>query len=123
MTTLEALRGVLLADSGVTAQISTRLYPLTMPDASPMPSVVYSVVTMVPASHFTGYSIAYNRVQIDVYGKTYQSARDAWAAIEAVLRPLSQPELSAQLESERDIYEDDTQLFRVSCDVSVWRAQ
>lgn len=117
--TLETLRAVLMADAGVTAQIETRLSAGKLPQNVEFPAAVFSVVTAVPQLSFTGSTatrLQYNRVQVDVYAQTYLEARVAFDAIDVVISDLPY----AEKEDEREGYEDDTELHRLSGDYAVW---
>jgi hypothetical protein len=94
-----------------------RIYAAIARDAPETPFVVYSRTSAVHEMTLAGRSMTNTHFQIDCYDDSYSAvvavrdsvlaALDAWAA-----RPV--------LLSESDLFEDDTRLFRISIDVSVW---
>jgi len=82
------------------------------------PYIVWGRVTSVTNNAMEGASTLQNtRVQIDVYATSYATADATAAAIEAAI---SASGLTSVKLSEQDFYEDDTKLYRVSQDFSIW---
>lgn len=82
MATLEeGLVAHLMGDSGVTASISTRLYPLVVPQDVTLPAAAYQRISG-PREHAhdgpTGLARA--RIQFTFVGATYAEAKDAATA-------------------------------------------
>ena len=100
-------------DSGVTALISTRIYPNLAPEGVTHPYVTYQVVTGERLSTIAGVDDAKRkRIQINCHADTYASAKDLAAAVEAAL------EGDGYLAFERDFYDPDTQIHTVNVDWS-----
>lgn len=119
MSTLEFIRAQLMASAPVVAQISTRLSAGKLPPNSEFPAAVFTVVSAVPQLSFTGTvdtRLQYNRVQVSVFALTYLQARIAFDAIDAVISDLA----NADKESDRDLYEDETELHHIVGDFAVW---
>lgn len=114
----------LSADSAVTAVIGTdpvRVYPLTLPQDSLMPSAVQTIVSDVPTVSLDGYSNLRNtRVQLDVYAKTYDAGQDLADLVEDTLSFDNGPTISSRRVGRRDSYEDEPELHRVSLEFSLW---
>ena len=123
-TLLETLRTRLLADAPVAALVGTKVFPLVIPQGEQPPAVVLTVVSDVPATSLTGDPaelLREYRVQVDTYSKRYADAQQLAAAVGLVLGRLAEAELSANRESARDLYDDETQLYRVTADFFVWQ--
>lgn len=122
MTVLEAIRARLVADATVQSLVENRIYPQVIPQGSLMPAVVLSVIDERPINSLTGdpsTRLKRARLQVDCYAETYLEAHDVFDAVDNVISSLSDPELSAHRELSEDLYEDETQLYRVSSDFIV----
>ena len=130
MTVIEMLRIELLADPTILELIGSRIFPNELPQAIALPAVCCSVVSSVPEQSFDGSvssRLVNTRVQVDVYARAvsggptaYEGAHAAADAVLEVIGNLVRPELSAQLEVARDLFDNVTQYHRVSMDFSVW---
>lgn len=122
---LEAVRDVLAADASIIAQVSSRIYPLAMPQGAAQPSIVLTVVSEVPAVSFDGTAAlrAHEaRLQVDCYATTYIRAHQVADVVNTILGGLVGVDLSAvALNLGTDMYDDETSLYRVSMDFAVWR--
>jgi hypothetical protein len=116
----EDLVAALEADATVISQVSTRIYPNLRPPAPfVLPFVVYSVISQTVENALAESAqtrLKHTRVQFDVYGSSYISARAAATAVENVLANLPGPDLVGYKDSERDLYDNETGLHRVSTD-------
>lgn len=123
-STFEAVRAKLLADGTVAGLVVDRVYANVMTQGEPTPAVVCSLITEVPQNSLTGYPedrLVNALLQVDCYAERYKAAHELAAAVDAVLADLRGPELNAWLEVKRDLYDNETQLHRVSMDFSIWR--
>jgi hypothetical protein len=78
----EAIIQTLLNDGGVTALISTRIYPGVRLQGSALPAAVFNVISATPSYSDDGDDgIEENRVQIDCWGETYSSAKSVARAV------------------------------------------
>jgi hypothetical protein len=124
MTTLEAVRAELLADLTLQGLVGQRIYPLVMPQGSETPALVLTVISDIPENSFDGTAetrLREARVQIDSYAETYLQAHQLADAVLAIVGNLSRPDLSAVADDSRDLYDDETELHRVSADFAVFR--
>jgi hypothetical protein len=121
----EDLVAALEADATVIAQVSTRIYPNLRPPAPfVLPLVVYSVISQTVENALAESAqtrLKHTRVQVDVYGHSYISARSAATAVENVLANLPGPDFVGYKDSERDLYDNETGLHRVSTDYMLTR--
>lgn len=84
------LRTYLLAQSGVSTLIGTRMYPNTLPQGATLPAVVYHRISGTHVESLGGIKAAGTcRVQLDGYAATRLAADAVGDAIVAALRSLS----------------------------------
>lgn len=99
--------------------VSGRCYPLVNTSATIVkPYITYQVVSNVPTVSLTGPSGLENRrVQIDIWSDTYGASKALEIQVKAAMN--SAPFVNIPLLSQ-DFYEEETKLYRVSVDFSVW---
>ncbi len=130
MTIEEALYSYLKGYAGLAALVSTRIYPLILPQDSTFPAVTYQRISG-PRIHTMGNDpgLAYPRFQVSCWGKTYASAKAVAAQVIAALQNQRNTTWGGTggvmvqasiLESDRDLYEPDTQVYHVPVDVTIW---
>jgi hypothetical protein len=115
----EMIYAALIGDATLTSLIGTRAYPNKRPQTAAFPLLVYSVVSQVPENALAENAqtrLKRYRLQLDVYAKTYKQAHQVATAAENVVANLSSPDLAGWKDTERDIYDDESSLHRVSCD-------
>lgn len=115
------IRARLAADSTLSGLVSTRLYALKLPQEPTYPAVTYQRISGPRLSHLSGSSdFGTARLQIDSWGKPYLSVQSVAAAIRVSLHGyhgmLSTLRVAIQLDNERDEYDDDAEIYRVSQD-------
>lgn len=111
----------LTADANFTKLAGRRLYPGVLPQGSVLPAVVYNVIDDLPLNTLQGSGGLRNvHLQLDVYDKSYLKAQEVGKAANAVLGSLAVDGQSSLRVNGRDLYEDDTELYRVSQDYSLW---
>lgn len=85
---------------------------------TPAPYIVWQRVISSTNNSTTGASDVQNtRVQIDVFAKDYTTSNALATAIETAVAACGLPSVKL---SEQDFYEDDTKLYRISQDFSLW---
>ena len=113
---------LLSANAAVAARVATRIYPLIAPQTAAVPRIVYTNVDESHIRSLQGYTsgLIRDRVQVDCYAKTYAESEtmadevtDAFASLPAVT-------LSPSRVGRASLYEDETQLFRVTMDFLLW---
>jgi len=116
----EALRARLLAVAGVTALVSTRVYPVVMPQDPTFPCVTYQRLGEVRHLRM-GAPAPLNDVvfQVDAWAEGFQACKTLAAAIRTALDAVSwtagaETVQVAYLQTEEDGYEDAIPCFRVT---------
>ena len=129
-----ALRTYIIADTTVGGLIAIgtspeihRMYPGKMPQTPTMPLLVYQRVSGPREHDMDGAAgIANPRIQIDAWASTYTGAKALSTAvrkrIDGYSGDVGSPAVDvivAMLLSDRDLYDDETELWRVSMDFEI----
>jgi hypothetical protein len=105
--------------SAVSAIVGTRVYPLVLPQKAALPAISYLRVSGAQELSLSGHSgLESPRIQIDCWATTYAQAKALSAAVQAAM--LASSAFKVGSVSDRDLFEDETNVFRVSIDFSVW---
>lgn len=123
MTIDEALVAFFASQSGVTALIGTRLYPMVAPQNPTYPHAIYQRISSVRTGSLAGDSgLVDPRFQISAKAQSYAAARntcialrDAISGYQGLMGAL--PVSASVAESENDLYYDDIGVFQSSFDV------
>jgi hypothetical protein len=108
MTVETALYSTLAGTSGVSALVSTRIYPGIAPESAAMPYIVYSLVGTDRLATLLGSGdYARKRMQIECVATTYAGSKALASAVVAALQS------NGYQQSEYDLYDDVSQ--RYSC--------
>lgn len=124
MTHQEAIRAELVAAPTVTTLVGTRIYPSKAPQGVVAPFVVITTVSSVPQNamgELANTRLRVARVQIDCYAKGYVDVHAVADAIDNVVANLAREDLTAVQDTSSDLYDDETELRRVSTDYFVAR--
>ena len=123
-----AIRSILINDATVKA-ITTRCYPVTIPQSPTYPLILYTKITGMRDHHLQGPSgHAHPRLQIESWSKSYSEAKTLAAAIRKALDGYSGTASgtvirSCLIESERDIYESEIEVYRIVQDWFTWHEE
>ena len=123
-----AIRYILINDATVKA-ITTRVYPVTIPQSPQYPLILYTKITGMRDHHLRGPSgHAHPRFQIEAWAKTYTEAKTLADAIREALDGYSGTAAgtkigSCLIESEQDIYESEIEVYRVTSDWFIWHEE
>ncbi len=119
MALAEDIYSTLSGDAAVSALVSTRIYPLKMPQNPVMPAITYRRVSGARISSIDGITQTDNpRYQVDVWGSSYDSVR---SVVEPVIQAMDgSATFKAVMITDLDFYEDDTTLYRAAVDFSIW---
>lgn len=110
---------VLLAASDVTDIVSTRIYPMRMPQRGSLPAVVYQQISNTPVNSLDGDSGLDNlRFQITAWARTYSQAVELSEAVRNAIAASST--LKAITENIIDTEDPDTRSYGVIADYSMW---
>lgn len=108
-------------DSSITAQVSTRIYPVKMPQNATRPAITYQTISGDPMTDLDSADgdLLAVRVQIDCWAETYTAAAALGEAVRTRLKTAATSFRMGECRY-RDIYEDDARLFRRLLDVTCW---
>jgi len=100
--------------AGLSALISTRIYPLKLPQDSTMPAVVYQIVSKTRESAMgSDPGLATARVRISSFADSYSSAKDVGEQVRAALQRWSGTEATVVIQDsfiEMDIEQYDPEV-------------
>jgi len=111
--------------AGLSALISTRIYPGLAPQDVTLPAVVYQRVSSVPESLLTADTdVIRDRFQFTVLASSYESAVNVGIQIRSALQRWQGIESSVTIEdsyllNEIDLYEDETEVFQKVIDFEI----
>lgn len=122
---------LLLAGPAVSAIVSTRVFPLSRPQGSALPSITVQRISGAPLYADEGeVGLNNGRVQVDCYGISYADAKDLSAAVKSTLSAVKDVSAAGVdfvyilVEDERDIRETGSEQqdypFRIALDFDVW---
>ena len=118
MTIEETLVAALTVGIPGPTSAGNRVFAVLRPQDQATPAISYQRISNVPVADFDGDAGLDNvRMQIDCWAQTYGAAkilaREARVAIAAA-------DLHAYVSTDRDDIDEETGLYRVSMDVSLW---
>jgi hypothetical protein len=124
MTLEQALFSYLGNYAGLKALVSTRIYPIIMPQNPTLPAVTYQKISGVVDYVMDGTSIKRPRIQVDAWAKSYGAVRGVAEQVKAALDRYTGTMggtggveiIGTWIENETDLFEPDTGLYRVSLD-------
>ncbi|TXH19320.1 MAG: DUF3168 domain-containing protein [Hyphomicrobiaceae bacterium] len=125
----EALYSKLSTDSGISAIVSTRVYPVRLPQNPVFPCVSFQVITEPRTYTMEGKDAPNVIFQIDCWAKTHVGAHQLAEAVSASLSGFrgtmgtggSARYVSSCLQrNATDLFEPEVNDYRVSLDFSVW---
>jgi len=121
-----AIYAILVADGTVSGLVSTRIYPVKLPQSPDMPAITYSRVSGPRIQTIAGPSgLAYPRVQVDSWASTYTGIKTLADAVRQALDGYSGTIASIRIggimmDGELDLYEPGVEEYRVTQDYIVW---
>lgn len=109
---------ILRADAALNTAVGGRFYPTIRKQGSALPAVVYTIVSSSPENYMDGpFSKIRYRIQCDVYSSvSYAETRSIMDMIVAAI----EAEKHVFLGENFATFEEDTRLYRVSADFSLW---
>lgn len=125
MSIEESLFTRLSTHAGLSALVSARIYPLILPQKPTLPAVTYTRVSGERVSAMGADTvIARPRFQVSCFASTYASARAVAAQVRAALQRWRGTVggvviQDSFIESEIDLYEDDTKLYHTALDFEI----
>lgn len=110
----------LTGDAGLTALVSTRIYPNWMPQEASLPAVSYNLVSESVQNAVSGeLGLRNYQFQFDCWGSSYGSAQSVAGALISAVQGASL--FKPYRLSQQDLYEPQTDTHRVSVDFSIWQ--
>lgn len=98
--------------------VSNRCYPLQIPQNGALPAIVYQRIANTPNNQLEGKpTLDQVRMQIDAYAKTYKAAKLLGKSIRTAMENAP---FSATLQSDDDLFEPETDVYRVSLDFYIY---
>ena len=123
-----AIHYILVNDATVKA-ITTRCYPVIIPQNPTCPLILFTKITGHRDHHLSGPSgVAHPRFQIEAWAETYAGAKELADAIREALDGYSGTAKSTAIhscliDSERDVYESEIEVYRVIQDYFFWHEE
>lgn len=123
-----ALKYILVNDVSVAA-ITTRCYPVKIPQSPTYPLILYTKISGMRDHVLTGPSgHAHPRYQVEAWAETYAGAKTLADAIRDALDGYSGTAQgttihSCLIESERDVYESEIEVYRIIQDYFAWHEE
>jgi hypothetical protein len=115
----EALYSHLSTSTALTAIVSDRIYPMMMPQDPTLPAITYQRISNSPVNTLGGFSSLDNpHIQFDCWTTSYSAAKALGDKLRKALS--SATTFNALQMSDQDLYEADTEIYRVSMDFSCW---
>lgn len=118
-TAEESLKARLGAVSGVTDLVSTRVYPVKLPQGPTLPAVTYQRISTIKESAMgNDAGISRTRFQVTCWAETYSALKGVSEAVRAALQRFQGTSggvevLDSFLENDMDIYSGEESDFRV----------
>lgn len=101
-----------------TTDAGIRVYPLSAPDATARPYIIFQRITSNDENVLAGSSGLVNtRMQVDCYADTYASVINLAAQVDALFNAWVTQNVSL---GAQDLYESDVKLYRIQADYSIW---
>lgn len=129
MNVAEALATEMRSDSGISTLVSTRIYPLTIPQDAELPAITYQEVSSVP-EHVMGSdsTVWQSRIQINVWDEDYSDCKSITDAVRILMQDFtgtfgggSGVTVSRIFwEDEMDMYEQGEKLYYTVIDIIIW---
>lgn len=121
MSLESALVAHLKADSAITAICADRITPLVRDRDGTLPAATYQRLAGIPATDLDGLdgNLIEARMQIDCWARGYDEVRALAEAIRTRLQTAAST-FHAVTHFDQDFYEDDTRIFQVSLDITIW---
>lgn len=128
------IRTYLVAQSGVSDLISTRMYPDILPQDTAFPSIVYAVISDITEHHLSAASnVSRSLIQIDCFASSRLSANALAEAVRAEMDGYrgsagSESVLASHMRNRSFSYDmpdenDDVGLYRVMLEFLVWHTE
>lgn len=120
MTVAALVKAALSGNSGVTNLVSTRIYPLLLPQHPTLEAISYQRISNSPQQGTT--DLRESRWQINCWAETYAETQVLAAAVKAAFEEYIDMDQTpgirmALIANETDDYDDDAKVYRTIVDV------
>lgn len=127
MARLEAaIYSILSNDANVIAIVSTRIYPLLLPQDADLPALTYSRISTERESAFmTDPGLSTARIQIDVWAETVADMMNLSEKVRAALHRYTPGTaggcqiVESHIDNEISLYEPDTEVYHMVIDFMI----
>lgn len=122
----KALYTKLSGTAGITALVSTRIYPVVLPENVTLPAISYSVVAQPQIHSLEGVTALNSLVQIDCWADTFLASQNVAEAIANAINDFSgtigsEEKIHSSIQTgKQELFEPDVNDYRVSLDYSIW---
>jgi hypothetical protein len=107
--------------AALTTHVSTRIYPMMMPQNVTLPAISYQRISNAPQYSMSGPCGMDNpRIQVDVWTTGYGAAKAIGDQVRKAMNTATA--FKAVQLSDQDMFEPDLEIYRVSMDFSCWFA-
>ena len=119
--TFEARMAAWMADSAITALVSTRAYPINAGEQPALPYLIWQRISTAPTEdHEVGTTPEEIGIQVTCFASTHAGAVAIRRAVRSVIEG-NHADGPATYSQAQDIgHDDDRRAYAVSCDFSVW---
>ena len=112
----QSLYDALRLNAPVAALVGTRIRAMRLKQGDTFPALVYSRISTAAENDLDGHAGLDNcRFQVDCYSEGFTEARTLAAAVKTAMNAAGHLQAG-----DRDIYDDDLSLHRVTLDFSIW---
>lgn len=125
----EALRTRLIATANVQSIVSSRIYPVKMPDNPTFPAISMQMVSALHEESLSGSSgLVGALLQLDCWAASINTAHDLAEKVRLALEGFRGTVASHDIQGITDwqtidSFDDDTAIYRVSCLSRVWHIE
>lgn len=121
-----AIKGLLTGDATVSGLVSSRVYPIALPQEATLPAISYSRVSMFgkDVTHSGTNQAAKTVLQISCWARSALAAKNLANAVKAVLHGYSgatggETIFYTQVVNEVDLFDPEVGIFQIPVDVMV----
>jgi hypothetical protein len=92
MNAVKVAYNIMSSNAALTTLVSTRINPLRIPEGSAFPAISYNLISIAPTPTKSGHSRTdWARVQVSIFGTTYQSAAETADAVRTAFEVVTLP--------------------------------
>lgn len=111
------LRTYLIAHADIFPLVGSRVYPMLLPQNPTLPAITYQRVSGPKVQSLKGINaLSHPRIQFDCWAATYTAVKGLAEKLISALNDYS----GVIFYGDRDMYEQDVEVYRVSIDIAIW---